>query len=178
MPPESVHLASFQIIVLAITVASPDEAAVYVIVSLSVLDTVATSVQTLCVGSVVIPPHHPPGNAHVPSALRNFPAAASPDAGAGTSPFVPPDHESPTRASNIAVTCVGVRSDGAADHPDTLPLILLFAILASFAFVIPASFTRRLSDDISIVELSTFTSSWFHVFERAAPSMICPAPEN
>src|SRR4051812_10328500 len=45
---------------------------------------------------LVMPPPPPLGTAHVPLAFKNLPAAASPDAGAGTAPLVPPEPESPT----------------------------------------------------------------------------------
>jgi hypothetical protein len=38
----------------------------------------------------------PGGTANVPSALRNLPAAAEPDGGAGTMPALPPEPVSPT----------------------------------------------------------------------------------
>lgn len=48
------------------------------------------------------------GTDQVQSALRNLLAAASQAAGAGTSHLVPHDQLSPTIASSVAVTCVGV----------------------------------------------------------------------
>ncbi len=38
----------------------------------------------------------PGGTANVPSAFKNFPAAASPAPGAGTAPLCPPEPEAPT----------------------------------------------------------------------------------
>src|ERR1700722_7485227 len=50
----------------------------------------------------------PAGTAKVPSAFRNFPAAADPAGGAGTSPCVPPDPESPTISVTYADTFRGM----------------------------------------------------------------------
>ena len=48
---------------------------------------------------VTVPDPLPAGAAHVPSAFKYFPAAASPAAGAGTNPATPPAPLSPTIAA-------------------------------------------------------------------------------
>lgn len=82
---------------------------------------------------VTVPDPLPEGTANVPSALRNFPAAASPAAGAGTKPLVPPEPESPTIALSSAVAWAAVKSAALAVDPVLLPLKVCAAIWASLA---------------------------------------------
>lgn len=88
---------------------------------------------TLAATDVTVPV--PVGAAHVPSAFRNLPAAASPDPGAGARPLVPPLPLSPTIGFSIAVACVTVRSAAFAVEPVLLPLMVLPPIWAALAFV-------------------------------------------
>ncbi len=55
------------------------------------LETIGAVAETL----VTVPP--PAGTDQPPPAAKNFPAAESPAAGAGTDPFAPPDPESPVK---------------------------------------------------------------------------------
>lgn len=68
--------------------------------------------------------HDQAGTDHVQSALRNLLAAASHAAGAGANHLVPHDQLSPTIASSVAVTCVGVLLARALDT-DCMKLLVV-----------------------------------------------------
>lgn len=75
------------------------------------------------------------GTVHVPSAFKNLPAAASPAAGAGAMPLVPPEPVSPITAGSMASVCAAVRSCGLAVAPVLLPLIVKVGIWPALALV-------------------------------------------
>src|SRR5262245_43901633 len=87
---------------------------------------------------------------HVPSPLRNL--DASPAAGAGTMPFVPPAPVSPLTAGSIAATCAAVRSSGSAVAPVLLPLMVLAGMLASRVLVTVSAPTTVLASDLQFAE--------------------------
>ena len=71
--------------------------------------------------------------AHVPSPLRYL--VASPEAGAGTRPLVPPEPESPIIAFRMAVDWVADRTSGTPVDAVVRPMKLAVAMFAIFARV-------------------------------------------
>jgi hypothetical protein len=76
-----------------------------------------------------------PAAVQVPFAFKNLFAAASPDAGAGTNPFTPPDPESPLKAFKSAVACVAVKSSTFPVLAVVRPLKVPEETVASMEFV-------------------------------------------
>jgi hypothetical protein len=70
----------------------------------------------------------PLGADHVPSAFKNLPAAASPEAGAGTAPFAPPEPLSP-----VKLLIAMVRSADRSPPPVIGAVVLMFLDVGTFA---------------------------------------------
>src|SRR6266566_4032424 len=76
-----------------------------------------------------------PFTTHPPPAPRTLLAAASPAAGAGTIPLMPPVPASPVKAFRRAVACACVQSNSFAVPPVLLHLTVLAGLCASEALV-------------------------------------------